>query len=134
MRTIIATVLITALLGGCMDLDVTNPNEPDRERVLTNPGDVESLISSAYQAYFDHVQATNPGLSTAAIADNLTGGFFDLGVHDITTQPRVPFDASPLRSEEHTSELQSRGQLVCRLLLEKKKHSQSCTRASSRRR
>src|SRR5690625_5291333 len=26
----------------------------------------------------------------------------------------------PLRSEEHTSELQSRGQLVCRLLLEKK--------------
>src|SRR5690625_2981270 len=26
----------------------------------------------------------------------------------------------PTRSEEHTSELQSRGQLVCRLLLEKK--------------
>src|SRR5690625_6358460 len=26
-----------------------------------------------------------------------------------------------IRSEEHTSELQSRGQLVCRLLLEKKK-------------
>src|SRR5690625_6217212 len=29
------------------------------------------------------------------------------------------------RSEEHTSELQSRGQLVCRLLLEKKKTSTS---------
>src|SRR6266508_4828127 len=28
----------------------------------------------------------------------------------------------PRRSEEHTSELQSRGHLVCRLLLEKKKH------------
>src|SRR5690625_6868760 len=28
------------------------------------------------------------------------------------------------RSEEHTSELQSRGQLVCRLLLEKKKGEQ----------
>src|SRR5690625_6141923 len=28
-----------------------------------------------------------------------------------------------IRSEEHTSELQSRGHLVCRLLLEKKKHS-----------
>src|SRR5437870_8255604 len=26
------------------------------------------------------------------------------------------------RSEEHTSELQSRGHIVCRLLLEKKKH------------
>src|SRR5690606_39990815 len=29
----------------------------------------------------------------------------------------------PARSEEHTSELQSRENLVCRLLLEKKKHS-----------
>src|SRR5690625_6729065 len=29
--------------------------------------------------------------------------------------------AGPQRSEEHTSELQSRGHLVCRLLLEKKK-------------
>src|SRR3712207_7781645 len=31
----------------------------------------------------------------------------------------------PLRSEEHTSELQSRQYLVCRLLLEKKKSIQS---------
>src|SRR5690625_6110925 len=30
-------------------------------------------------------------------------------------------DTSTPRSEEHTSELQSRGHLVCRLLLEKKK-------------
>src|SRR5690625_111268 len=29
--------------------------------------------------------------------------------------------ASQMRAEEHTSELQSRGHLVCRLLLEKKK-------------
>src|SRR6266496_5223152 len=33
--------------------------------------------------------------------------------------PSHPFD--PSRSEEHTSELQSRRDLVCRLLLEKKK-------------
>src|SRR5439155_18931790 len=32
------------------------------------------------------------------------------------------------RSEEHTSELQSRGHLVCRLLLEKKKHKNACIR------
>src|SRR3712207_8080024 len=39
----------------------------------------------------------------------------------------VPFAAAPVnrveeRSEEHTSELQSRQYLVCRLLLEKKKY------------
>src|SRR5690554_7330602 len=33
----------------------------------------------------------------------------------------LDLDAEPERSEEHTSELQSRPHLVCRLLLEKKK-------------
>src|SRR6202043_1833734 len=32
-------------------------------------------------------------------------------------------DLASMRSEEHTSELQSRGHLVCRLLLEKKRTS-----------
>src|SRR5690625_6923678 len=34
---------------------------------------------------------------------------------------KKPKKINPTRSEEHTSELQSRGHLVCRLLLEKKK-------------
>src|SRR5437870_11077285 len=39
------------------------------------------------------------------------------------TQALCPLVAvQPVRSEEHTSELQSRGHLVCRLLLEKKKN------------
>src|SRR2546429_1278442 len=35
---------------------------------------------------------------------------------------KSPVSMKSLRSEEHTSELQSRLHLVCRLLLEKKKH------------
>src|SRR2546429_1735761 len=38
-------------------------------------------------------------------------------------QVGAPFTTPPRRSEEHTSELQSRLHLVCRLLLEKKKGS-----------
>src|SRR5438034_3812878 len=37
------------------------------------------------------------------------------------SEPRVQ-NISSVRSEEHTSELQSHSDLVCRLLLEKKKH------------
>src|SRR6266702_7774222 len=40
-----------------------------------------------------------------------------------TAMPRTTRDSRCRRSEEHTSELQSRGHLVCRLLLEKKKPS-----------
>src|SRR5438034_5685288 len=36
----------------------------------------------------------------------------------------VAFDVAHARSEEHTSELQSHSDLVCRLLLEKKKKEQ----------
>src|SRR5476651_2854385 len=39
------------------------------------------------------------------------------------------FGGSKIRSEEHTSELQSRQYLVCRLLLEKKKKPQTNTPA-----
>src|SRR5438445_3378439 len=41
--------------------------------------------------------------------------------------PKRSMDASPAaRSEEHTSELQSRQYLVCRLLLEKKNERPTC--------
>src|SRR5690606_41587914 len=41
---------------------------------------------------------------------------------DAVTEPRMRLgNVDRLRSEEHTSELQSRENLVCRLLLEKKK-------------
>src|SRR2546429_6427588 len=40
-----------------------------------------------------------------------------------------PMAPDPDRSEEHTSELQSRLHLVCRLLLEKKKNTRSVTSA-----
>src|SRR2546429_5356711 len=48
--------------------------------------------------------------------------WFNLGDRDLATH---------IRSEEHTSELQSRLHLVCRLLLDKKKMctSQTCLRA-----
>src|SRR2546427_8650217 len=39
--------------------------------------------------------------------------------------PRTTTDNEHARSEEHTSELQSQSNLVCRLLLEKKKNTKS---------
>src|SRR2546422_8386132 len=63
-----------------------------------------------------------------------------LTVTDMATDPRLFPDVRaalreawlkallcvPVRSEEHTSELQSRLHLVCRLLLEKKKKKNCC--------
>src|SRR5687768_18181611 len=48
-------------------------------------------------------------------------------------QAEIPLVSTPFaRSEEHTSELQSRLHLVCRLLLEKKKHTHGRQRDATR--
>src|SRR2546427_3197288 len=44
---------------------------------------------------------------------------------DVERLPRHEDERARRRSEEHTSELQSQSNLVCRLLLEKKKKEQS---------
>src|SRR5437870_8219712 len=51
----------------------------------------------------------------------------------IRERPKSPMApaSAPTRSEEHTSELQSRGHLVCRLLLEKKKKNENRTRTTN---
>src|SRR5947209_14276154 len=54
----------------------------------------------------------------------LTKGYTDEQLHAMTADTKrmaLASEASSVRSEEHTSELQSRQYLVCRLLLEKKK-------------
>src|SRR3712207_7639802 len=52
------------------------------------------------------------------------------GVEAFGDTDGVGVDVDLLRSEEHTSELQSRQYLVCRLLLEKKKKSINYTLSS----
>src|SRR5690349_23081292 len=57
----------------------------------------------------------------------LIGGKLEVSAADVAAiEPEdvftpLPAASTPARSEEHTSELQSRRDLVCRLLLEKKK-------------
>src|SRR2546430_13722137 len=46
-------------------------------------------------------------------------------------EQRARVTVPTMRSEEHTSELQSQSNLVCRLLLEKKKNTNTTTEASN---
>src|SRR2546422_4467021 len=69
------------------------------------------------------------GVGTSMIGNTLRGARTVDSRLDVTgplTAPGVP-PTGGVRSEEHTSELQSRLHLVCRLLLEKKKN-QKCAR------
>src|SRR5258707_11498618 len=66
----------------------------------------------------DIAQAMRVGLEAPML---LTAAFL-AATEGWTAVPRKVLNISSGRSEEHTSELQSRQYLVCRLLLEKKKN------------
>src|SRR2546430_9874575 len=54
-----------------------------------------------------------------------SGFYITPQMHTQRTSPSISQDLEIPRSEEHTSELQSQSNLVCRLLLEKKKKNRS---------
>src|SRR5690554_7468156 len=80
-----------------------------------------------YTTLFRSILGGTPGLIrepprqgfVAAIA--VADGFLRLAVRRIGLATYADVEMCIMRSEEHTSELQSRPHLVCRLLLEKKK-------------
>src|SRR5206468_11287525 len=69
-------------------------------------------VGSSCHVKLDHVDVTS--VSVEGIKRPLLG-------RQGGSSMRVAMKATLMRSEEHTSELQSRSDLVCRLLLEKKK-------------
>src|SRR5437870_11932516 len=84
----------------------------------------QSLCRSQFFFYFFFLMIRRPPRSTlfpytTLFRSQAQAGTIRSPMPDATVTSPVPVVA---RSEEHTSELQSRGHLVCRLLLEKKKN------------
>src|SRR5690625_1418315 len=98
--------------------------------LVTDPEEIPARIAEAFHL----AQTGRPGpvlvdIAKSALQADTTFSWpttLDIPGYRVSTKPHLKQvrEAAKLlatRSEEHTSELQSRGQLVCRLLLEKKK-------------
>src|SRR5438132_4826760 len=89
---------------------------------------MDAPICAASSAICSALRWFVPSVSMAAVKEASPGFFSGLASLPVSTTRWAEItgsDANPLkkpgRSEEHTSELQSHSDLVCRLLLEKKK-------------
>src|SRR5690625_6926901 len=85
--------------------------------------DLAKVTSSAYS------KSPPTGSPWAILVVRMPEGFTSREIYIAVASPsmfgfvaRITSSIESSRSEEHTSELQSRGHLVCRLLLEKKKN------------
>src|SRR5690625_6629887 len=89
----------------------------DSHPASTKSGSVASTTSE------DGARSASTGTSAASSARCSGSGPSENAVPTRrSARPRESTSSVEVRSEEHTSELQSRGQLVCRLLLEEQKH------------
>src|SRR5438034_3518778 len=94
--------------------------------IVTEAGgdELESLSRLAETAVPIDVVAAGGGVEPQRVAEQLGGDrvFVAESEGRRAGYAAVSEHGDVLRSEEHTSELQSHSDLVCRLLLEKKKH------------
>src|SRR5690625_6872673 len=80
--------------------------------------DAPGFVGDGTLKFVDVLVVSEIGKILDGTADSISSYGLAEGGMDVVS---LTDEAADSRSEEHTSELQSRGQLVCRLLLEKKK-------------
>lgn len=81
-------------IAGCADLDIQNPNEPDKDRALTSPSDIESLIGGAFNTFWYATENWTPTNGLSVVADEHTSSWGNAAMKDLSSEPRVKFDNS----------------------------------------
>ena len=65
-----AMLALLATTAACGELDIANPNEPDRVRALTSGVDIEALIAGTFRTWWGLQQGAQ-NLTTPAAETNL---------------------------------------------------------------
>jgi hypothetical protein len=89
-----ATSGLAALLllgmAACVDLNVVNPNDPDRGRVIRNAGDVEALISGAYSRWVQVLWYDGPTMMMSNASGEHVAPWGNAGMEMYARIPRIP--------------------------------------------
>ncbi len=101
----VTKLLVLALLGSaiaCGDLDVTNPNNPNRGTVVRSSQDALALISNGLLQWFNRSAQTTPAVTLSVMADEFSTGFADFGGQDLSKEPREAINIqSPANGPPH---------------------------------
>jgi hypothetical protein len=102
-KLVVAAAML--FVAGCQSLDVSNPNEPDRERATQQPTSAESFVSSAFRTWWPvggHDDYPSWALST--VAHEVTSGFADFGQLEPSAEPRAAWNNSAANSRRQVNE------------------------------
>ena len=107
MQRYINRVGAAVLLGtlGCQSLEVTNPNEPDRERATQQPVSAESFVASSFRSWWPVAGHDDyPSWAFSTMANEITSGFADFGQLELSAEPRSAWNNSPVNARNQVSE------------------------------
>src|SRR5437588_5814645 len=110
---------ITAAGGQASFVAADLTDAADVQWLASEAGDIDILINNAGISAFGPTAEFDPAVFDKMFASNVRAPFFLVAA--LAPGMAARGHGSIVRSEEHTSELQSHSDLVCRLLLEKKK-------------
>lgn len=86
---VMASVLLLLPMTGCADLDIVNNNNPDTDRLLSKPGDIESLIASQYWTVrYNRNRYEGMFMAMSNMADEHTTNAANAMQLDLYTEPR----------------------------------------------
>lgn len=89
--------IVTSSFLSCEDLDIENENQPDKERALANPSDVESLMNGAASNIFSHLIGFT-GIYFNLMADQTSTTNASNAFWSFADQPRLQINNSPTNS------------------------------------
>ena len=78
--------------SACVDLDVTNPNNPDIARALASPEDVQALAHSTVRDWYINSTYYEPYLALMVTADQATANFGNFGMRFNNLEPRKAYE------------------------------------------
>ncbi len=89
------TGLVAMAATACADLEVTNLNDPDRQRAITTPSDVETLIVGSFTNWWAVAHYSYPGCALSVAADAHSSSWGNWGMKDSSWEPRIPINNDP---------------------------------------
>jgi len=103
-KALALTGLVALGASACADLEVTNLNDPDQQRAITTPSDVETLISGAYYSFYRVTHRGYPNAAFSTAADAHTSSWGNWGMRDSGWEPRKAFNNDPSYSYNNMAE------------------------------
>ncbi|MBX3174082.1 MAG: hypothetical protein KF709_06690 [Gemmatimonadaceae bacterium] len=100
------SLILVLATSACLDLDVTNPNLPDRSRATADPFATETVVASSFRTWWQVAGHDDyPSWAFSTMAREFTSGFADFGQLETSAEPRGSWNNSPANARRNVNEL-----------------------------